>query len=315
MRYKKGIEFSFNWLFAIIVGGIIILLAVYGAVKIVGTERTRTETVLGKELGIVTTPLETSAEEARASAPIKLTDETRIYNGCYLTGAFGEQGIKTAVKSGLGASAWGTPSIESRFANKYIFSETVLQGKEFFVFSESFNVPFKAGDILYLWTNKYCFVNPTNEIRSDIEDLNLKNINISERVENCDKGSRKVCFTASSASGCDIVVNYAEKSVTRGKDKVYYEDIYDNSLIYGAIFANASLYECQLKRLLKRAAALANLNIEKNKILLCSNTIESELARFANLSISLRSSAEIGAIFNEAKIIEGINNELNCKLF
>ena len=50
---KKG-EFNFNILFAIIAGGAILVLAIYGAVKIGNTQRFQTDTEIAKKLSILT---------------------------------------------------------------------------------------------------------------------------------------------------------------------------------------------------------------------------------------------------------------------
>ena len=84
MRGKKGVEFSFGWLFALIVGAAIIFLAIYAAIKLVGTEREVLEAGIAKELGIILTPVETGLEEGKVVGPIKFASETRVYNNCTL---------------------------------------------------------------------------------------------------------------------------------------------------------------------------------------------------------------------------------------
>ena len=62
MRTKRGLEISFAWMFSIIVGAAIIFLAVFAAVKLVNLGKQQTDTEVGKQLGILLNPIETSLE-------------------------------------------------------------------------------------------------------------------------------------------------------------------------------------------------------------------------------------------------------------
>jgi hypothetical protein len=215
MKNKKGFEFSFGWLFAIIVGSVIIFLAVYASVKLVGTERKAQDTASAKELEIILTPVETGFETAKAVAPIRFPSETRIYNNCSARGNFGEQEISIASSLGLGKK-WQAPGTPVLFYNKYIFSSSIAEGKEFYVFSKPFKMPYKIADPLFMISNKekYCFVNAPNDIYDEVNKLGLKGIYLNESVTDCIRGSKKVCFYSDwagnnncSAETYDIVIN------------------------------------------------------------------------------------------------------------
>ena len=113
MINKKGFEFSFGWLFAIIVGAVIIFLAIYATTNLIKTEREIQDTELGKQLGIILNPIETALETGKASK-ISFPLETRLYNDCSLQGTFGSQKISTATKSGIGEK-WLAPGEASTF--------------------------------------------------------------------------------------------------------------------------------------------------------------------------------------------------------
>ena len=156
---KKALEFSFSWIFAIIVGAVIIFLAVYASTEFIKTEKTKQDTVLGKQLGIILTPIETNLETGKITK-ISIPEETRIYNECKSSqGTFGTQKISLATK--LLNDEWGKPGFPSTFNNKYIFSQDVIEGKEYFDFVKPFNMPFKIADLIYLWPSdeNFCFVN------------------------------------------------------------------------------------------------------------------------------------------------------------
>lgn len=69
IKDKKAFEFSFGWIFAVIVGAVFIFLAIYASMKLLETQRNTQDTELGKKLGIILTPLETSLETAHNPPP------------------------------------------------------------------------------------------------------------------------------------------------------------------------------------------------------------------------------------------------------
>ena len=106
MLNKKGdLNLSFGWLFAIIVGAVILILAIYGATKVIKTGQSEEQAVGAKELGILLNPLETGFESA-ISTPLVLRVETRIFNTCSVSGNFGKQGIQT---SEFSFKKWSSP--------------------------------------------------------------------------------------------------------------------------------------------------------------------------------------------------------------
>src|SRR3989338_1140870 len=128
MRGKKGMEFGFAWIFAIVVGAIIIFLAIYSSSRIINTNRNVQDTEIGRQIGILLSPVETNLEEA-GKTTITLPGETRIFNECDSLGSFGSQDISVSLKSGIGKE-WQEPGVPSSFHNKYIFSESTIEAKK-----------------------------------------------------------------------------------------------------------------------------------------------------------------------------------------
>src|SRR3989344_7828439 len=192
MMNKKGIEFNFSWLFAIIAGAVIIFIAVYATVNIVKTSRVESDTKVAAQLGIILNPVETNLEESKYVV-IKFPDETRFFNTCRETGNFGRQIISASVKSGIGEE-FIEPEVENFFFNKYIFSDKTEQGKELHVLAKPFEMPYKVADLIFASTKKYCFVNPPDEIEDEITDLDIKIINVSSNENLCPITSIKDCF-------------------------------------------------------------------------------------------------------------------------
>lgn len=300
---KKGIEFNFAWMFAIIVGAVIIFLAIYGSTKLLHTGEKISETEAGKELGILLTPYETGIEEGKATK-ISLSEEVEISNICSEIGNFGSQKIKL-----------GEEGVPITFYNKYIFSSEKITGKELNVFTMPFRMPFKVADLtmIYSENEKYCFVNAPEDVRKEVEGFGLKNVDIIENNKlNCDKDSIKVCF---SGSGCDI--NVLSGRAERDGKSIYYESEFGNALLYSVIFSSNEIYECQLKRLMKRTVELAGIYTEKSALIRgkdCNTEMEQDLQTLA-LSSKISSSAELGKVLDAAKIMEDKNENAICKLF
>ena len=74
MRGKRGIEFSFAWIFAILVGAAILFIAIFAATRLVTTERAVGEAETAKQLGILLNPVETGIESGKISKIGFVTD-------------------------------------------------------------------------------------------------------------------------------------------------------------------------------------------------------------------------------------------------
>ena len=318
-KNKKGLEMSFGWIFAVIVGAAIIFLAIYAAVKFVGVGRETVNTESAKQLEVLLTPIETGIEEGKVVPPISFPTESRIYNNCTLRGNFGEQRIAVATSSSIGGK-WTEPGLPVVMYDKYIFSERVIQGKEVNVFQKSFFMPFKIASLVFLWTDKYCFISAPNEIKEEVKTLGLRNIDVNESImslTDCKKGSKTVCFY-SELSGCDIIVYPDQKSVAKkGKTPVYYE----GSLLYGAIFSEPEIYNCEVGRLMKRASALSAVYLAKSMRISaesggCSSNLQGVLISYANAALQANSSLDLGRISFVSEGLESKNKQMtNCKLW
>lgn len=309
MISKKGIEFSFAWIFAMIAGAVILFLAIYAATNFVKTERLSQDTLAGKQIGVILTPLENGIASS-TYVPLKLSTETRLYSECDSTGSFGVQSIRIATASGIGKK-WEEPGAPAEFYNKYLFSEGPAEGKNLFVMMMPLNMPFKIADLTLLWGERkdYCFVSPPKDIEDTIKKDSL--FPIVENENECSEKSYSVCFEG---QDCDVVVDLNAKSVKKNGKKVYY----DNNLIYGAILADSGLYECQLKRLMKRASELSYVYLAKGQRLNavgCTTNIENELGMLGNATFAYNSSQQLRQISMISEEIRRINDGAACKLF
>lgn len=316
MKNKKGIEFSFGWLFALVVGAAILFLAIYAAVKLISTEKTAQETGAAKQLETILTPIETGYEEGKAAAPIIFPGETRVYNGCDSDGNFGEQSIRVTTSTNFGKT-WQDEGLPIKSYNKYIFSSSMMQGIQLYAFSKPFEMPFKVANVLFLWTDNYCFVNPTTEMEKEITSLGLRRMNVTTSIADCGKTAKKICFV-SELEQCDVFVDPISKMVRqKGKQEVFYE----GSLIYGAILSEPEVYECQVKRLLKRTSEMALLYEAKSEIIAakangCSSDLQGDLKSIAEMAKQANSSRELNGIYILAEQLGSAHGKITtCKLW
>ena len=304
---KKGfLQISFPWLFAMIVGALILFLAIYGVTRLITTEETIQDVKVSKELGILLNPLETGFEEAKTSS-LTFAVDTRITNKCNSLGNFGKQYFQVSQKS---RDKWTDTDIQGTgFPNKYIFSKELVEGKKMLIFSKPFDFPFKVADLIYITSSndQFCFVDSPDDIQEELENLNQENL-LTEDCED-EEGITKVCF--SSSDDCPITVNYNNGYVDKRGERIYFET---DALMYGAIFSDKEIYECQLKRLMKRVASLTILYNDKAELTGCG--ADPDFLTLINSANSLGLSNDLPFVADLAKRIGSRNNQNSlCRLW
>lgn len=244
----KSAQFNFVWLFAIVAGGAILSLAIFGAMKAGDTARFQSDTEVAKSISIITDPLQAGFSMG-SFGKISFQQETRINNICF-SEQFGKNDISVATKSEIGEK-WNLQGGSTSIHNKYIFSSERSSGEDFYVFSKPFYFPYKVADLIFLISDNYCFIGADEEVANEIIGLNIPNI----EIENCIlPNSIKVCFNSES---CDV--NVYDSEVVKGDDEMYYV----GNLMYAAIFSDKSIYDCNVKRLMYRTSKIADELIEK----------------------------------------------------
>ena len=304
---KRGfIQISFAWLFAIVVGAMILFFAIYASVKLINTEGTVSSAKTGKEIAVLLNPLETSFGE-ETTTPLSIAVESRIGNNCQVSGDFGEQEIIVTQKT---RGEWQRAVTGPIVYNKYIFSNKSVQGKNFYLFSKPFEFPFKVADLIFLTSSEdnYCFLNSSREIKEELTNLGQGNL----FTENCPAKSIKVCFK--SGENCNIMVNENFKSVEKNGKTLYFET---DALMFGAIFSDPVIYECQVQRLMKRMEELAVIYNEKETIISTKGCYVDEVNLFPLTAAvsSYRDSLDLAGISNFADDVENENKRASCELW
>ncbi len=318
MKTKKGFEMSFNWIFAIIVGVIILFIAIYATAKIIGVSEYQIYTETAAKLELLLDPIRPGLASGK-SEQINFKKETRTYYTCNDAGTFGKQTIAFSEKT------FGDYQEKGEEINsiKYIFAEEMIEGKNLYLFSMPFNFPFKIDDLIFISGKDYCFYQAPNEIKDEIQNLNLKNIYFTDNPNDKNCTGAKVCFD----SQCEIsVYGLCEDYTCNSKydyGKVFKENkvmYYDNTLLYAAIFSSPEIYECNVKRLMGKFSELAEVYTKKIDVINlkgCSSTVAPDLLIMIQDADSLKSPEDLYLLSLKAESIDKKNQMAieSCKLY
>lgn len=324
MKNKKAIEMGFNWLFAIIVGGFILFLAIYASGKFIRTSEKTLYTETAAKLVVLLDPMETGLASGKSSE-INFNKETKTFYDCnsLINKPFGRQRISFSEKTF--GEKYGEEGEKISIKDRYVFVENLIEGRRLSLFSKPFFMPFKIADLIIISSkdNNYCFYDTPEEIKKDIEDLNLDHIIFPNSTIKC--SGTKVCFSKNSK--CDIkIIGMCEDSscendydygyVQKGKEKLYYV----NDLIYAAIFSSSEIYECNIKRLMSKLNELGGIYLNKVNIIErkgCYPTLQTKLIIMMNKAKELDSSDDLIFLIEQTKEIDQINEEgkTGCRLY
>lgn len=321
LESKRSLEMPFSWLFAIIVGGIIIVLAVYVTTQLGGSSKYKQQTETAKEITILIDPLETGIASMSGDV-IVFARDTQLLFKCSeptMENAFGKETLAVSEKLGIGKT-WETKGGEIAMRNKFIFADETEEGKKLYVFSKQFFMGFKVGDLIMASSSLegYCFVKAPANVADDLDSLaGFDNINLSSSIENCPSPYVKVCFGEQDYN-CNISVTSDDDYQTGVVFKEEGQVSFVGDLLYGAIFSSMDIYECNVKRLAAKTAELAAVYREEANIVAiknCNTAIESELDSLASLSKTLQASGQLPALYAYAKEMDNKNKGAECKLY
>jgi hypothetical protein len=313
---KRG-QFNFVWIFAILAGGSILALAIWGALQTGDVLRYRGDTQTGMSIAILLDPMQAGFSDSNTPGPISFKKETRIRNVCFSgDDNFGKNDISISSRNGLN-DEWSASGGANSVYNKYIFSEEYGQGFDFYVFSLSYLFPYKVSDLIFLTADEYCFVNVPSKIEDEILDLNLENF----FVDNCSDSMKKVCFAGgndcdmivygSCSGNCDTMYDYGV--VEKDGDELKY---YGN-LMWGAIFSEKRLYDCNVERLMYRNGRIADVFSGKADFMNarnCNTDLKSDLVAWRSM-VSNSTSDDLVRLAGYANDFERKNSAERCGLW
>lgn len=304
---KKGfLDISFSWIFALIIGAVIIFGAISFVHRVSDIKSSQNSAEAGTSLVNLLNPLQTVLESSK-SITISLPVESKINHFCSTAGNFGQDTF--SIQEYLNKK-WTNAGVGISTENKYIFTPSVLQSKELYVFSEPFKFPYPVANLMYFSDaqSKYCFVSAPPKIESNLKDLNQSNF----EFDNCSVGSTKICF---GGQNCDINVNLDQKTVTKNGNTMYFDG---DALMYGAIFSDKKTYDCEIVRLQKRTKALLSVYTDKSNNLQkigCDSSLSADFSTFNSELSSFNDTSEIFGIFKTVNDINSINQNSGCQLW
>jgi hypothetical protein len=214
---------------------------------------------------------------------------------------------------------WNLPGAETAVSNKYIFSSERNSGEDYYVFSKPFKFPYKVSDLIFMTTGDYCFKNAPTEISDEVLGLNIPNIKVSDCE---DTEAVQVCF--GSGSECDVTVT---GNCVGGCDSRYETGVVDKEgvsmnfygpLMYGAIFSDKGIYDCNVKRLMYRTGGIAEVFSEKADLMdarNCNSNLKSDLEFWETSTINASVGEVISLSQGRMKEIEKRNNAEACKVW
>jgi hypothetical protein len=303
MDRKGFLQIPFQWVFAIIVGVFILFLAIYISVKMIDSGGHEIDTATSKQIDVLTNPLETSFESSKTTTMV-LPSEARIYSKCDNYGDFGNQIIQVSQKR---YRKWSDPSLEIKSNNKYIFADEFVEGRKFYLFSVPFEYPFKISNLIILTSKAYCFLDAPEEIE---EEITQENIEFDE--EECSEDDVKVCFMG--GVDCDVEVNLGQENVEKDGERLYFT----GNLIYGAIFGDSEVYECQVRRLMQKTEQLASLYWDKAAFVAqrgCVSGLTPDLVSLRSSAKGVDSSKDLGLTDIIIKQINDKQKFEECEVF
>jgi len=304
---------EFAWIFAVIVGALILFLAFYFVGTKLLSQEQEQKTVQAQSLDILLNPFAQFGNIGATTANIiDLQQKSTITFECEKQGQ--ELGTNTITMTAKEAA------IPRVVYDKYIFSEQTVEARKLQGISLPFQMPWRVADIIILWPYdaRYCFISAPSSIKAKLSNetstgLNISSLYFVNNAASCPENSTTVCFGASGS--CDILVNIQQGS-TRKLGTVYFAG---EALMYASIFSDKQIYECNVKRLASRLYSEASVYDERTRALASKGcTATYNLAALKKAATDVSSSASqsnLNSLYQASQVIQNQNNVGDCSLF
>lgn len=322
---------AFGWVFAIIIGIMILFLAGYLIGKMIRTNEYESEVEMARGFDIILNPFASIGGIGPVSMgkTVRLAQETALEFSCDDTG-LGSQGLMLKTKSSFGG--WGDLTEEMSIYDKYIYSENA-QGKNFYILSKSFELPFRIDELIYIVSDDYCFINAPEKMNEQFENLNMPKIKFD--ADDCE--GKNVCFGIDQ-DYCDVAVEGSEC-----EDEFFCDNIYEHgsvkkkgerdtfyfatdAMLYAAIFSDYYTYDCNFNRLMNRLDLLCDIYKEKIGKMnpeCNADSINNELAKLKadvqELKELIKTGNDAGSmaeqLYSDAEMLGEANSDADCSVF
>lgn len=321
MLNKKAQFQGFKWLLSIIIGAVILFLAFYFAGLITGTGGEKESLTTAQQISIFLDPFAFSGIAEASSKEISMPSITLMNFSCDSNADL--EKISVSIKKSAKGKA--TFVRDYNIYNKYIFSNSNIETKKFYIFAKPFAMPFHIANVIYIIDRQYCFVKAPGEIKKEIQDLNITSIEFENSAGACDSGSVSACFGTGS---CDIYVygqNLMALSDESQFDYGYVSkkgeklEFASKALMYAAIFSDSKIYRCNMQRLNKKFSDILSIYKEKEALLeLRECSMGNAPSNLNNLEADLmlmKNNQPLTALFLDAKALANTNSVADCPIF
>lgn len=328
MTNKKALML-FHWILIMIVGAVILLFGVIFAGKSGGVEQQKQNVLVAEYLEMFFNPFTSVGAIAdsfgkRVSLPYEIDAELRCEGGKeYLFVGSGDK-------------------ISSEKIENFVYSNSRIKARELFVFTKSFEMPFRIADLIFTFdsSKKFCILYDeqdigqadfVDQVRDDIEGSLVDvqgNFAYCQDIGCCNEaGSTKIISFTAQRGDVNLVprgasgdgFSFGEVEFRGGKKSVFVS----NALAEAAMFSDYPLYSCNLRRLMSKTGSVSDIYSEKATYLgaiaqqqACNyNALKGDLGQLKALAGSVgsaQSSSSVQALHEAAKDIETKNMELPC---
>jgi hypothetical protein len=313
-KVRKSQLSSFAWIFSIIVGAVFFFLAFFFVTQYgKKTAEPQREAIVESGISVLVEPFSAigSLVEAQGSV-LEFPPETYVEFGCNVDGDYSEIKARSTKER--------TFSLIKKAYDKYIFSSPIAtKGKEnYFAFSMPLKEPFYIATPVIIVTNNYCFVNLPYEMEEELKAISEK-INLTKYRFNFSDGGR--CPEGYVSVCADTSVCYSLPACG-GKCGYVGGKFWWGDLIYPAIFADETVYQCNLERILERMKTLADIYLNKTAMLEGCNTgdVSTRLKDLKNAIETFekyKNGNTLVSLYNQIAALEAANEALpkECKVF
>jgi len=306
----KKAQFEFAWIFAAIVGAVILFFAFYFVGTRLLSQKQEEATIEAQSLDILLNPFSHFGEIAKASAALLALQQAYELNVECNNDGLGYNEITLSRK--------GAKGISRVVRDKYIFVENTTT-KKFQALAMPFEMPWRVADIIILWPyeKKYCFVGAPSFIKETLGNtttgLNISSIIFVDNQRGCPENATTVCFTQ---RGCDVNINIQQNITTKAGRSIYFAG---EALLYASIFSDPEIYNCNVKRLASRLKIQTRIYREKAIGLSrkgCSANFNLEqLGNSANSLSETLTQNNINDLWEAAQQLKRQNEIADCALF
>lgn len=323
---------QFAWIFAVIVGAVILFLAFY----FIGThllgERMKHETIEAQAFEMIMNPLSYLGNLGAVTAtPLKLTEKAELVIDCKSPSSETELGWNSIEVITERKKERKEPVIRKAY-DKYLYADiTGEEVKTLQSLTATFDMPWRVADLTMLWSIKknYCFVEAPDRIINKLGNttetsLDIKSISFCNNTNMpgcCPLGSTIVCFPKAEEDDYNCEITVSLTTVKKDGLRLFYIGLEDDksrdALLYAAIFSNKTLYDCNLRRLAKRLSLQTKIYLKKAADGDCGDAPSlKQLQTAANEIVSSSNeitSSQLFILLEAAKAVKTLNRY--CPLF